>query len=57
MDAYSGKFENCPEIEMLMAAQGGRLIDLETKAVKIDGKQEARGIKLVFPFRFCKKKR
>jgi len=54
MSAYSGKFENCPAVEEL--TRGGKFVDLETKPLRIDGKTDVQGIKLVFPFGYCKKK-
>lgn len=57
MLTYSGEYENCPEVEKLIAEKGKRSIaTLETPSVKIDGAISVQNIKLVFPFASCKKK-
>jgi hypothetical protein len=53
---YSGEYENCPEIEKLIAGKERGLIRLETKPVRIDGTDDVENIRLVFPFASCKEK-
>jgi hypothetical protein len=54
---YSGEYENCPEVEKLIVEKGERgMADLQTKTVRIDGTNNVQNIKLILPFRSCKKR-
>ena len=53
MYAYSGKYVNCPQLEELIKAKGGRVPLIETEPIDLEITADAQGLKLIFPFPYC----
>lgn len=55
MYTYEGEFENCPQLDKLLKANGGRFPDVGTKPMSLEITRDMEDIKLTFPFPNCKK--
>jgi hypothetical protein len=57
MYTYSGEYVNCPRLEELLKAKGGRVPEIETEPIDLEITADAQGLKLIFPFPYCVKAR
>ena len=55
MFTYEGEFENCPQLDKLIRAQGKTIPDVGTKPIPIEITGDMQDIKLTFPFPSCKR--
>jgi hypothetical protein len=55
MYTYEGEYVDCPELDKLLKANGGRVPDLGTKPMSLEITRDMQDIKLTFPFPYCKK--
>lgn len=55
MYTYAGEFINCPQLEKIIKAKGGQMMDVETPAIELEVNRDIQDVKLVFPFPFCAK--
>jgi len=55
MYAYSGKYLNCPQLEKLIEAKGGRVPAIESIPIALEITADLQGVKLIFPFPYCVK--
>jgi len=54
MHTYEGEFENCPQLDKLIRAQGNKS-DVGTKPMPVEITRDMQNIKLTFPFPSCKR--
>src|SRR5688572_6305352 len=54
MHTYEGEFENCPQLDKLIRAQGNKS-DVWTKPMPVEITRDMQNIKLTFPFPSCKR--
>ena len=55
MYTYEGEYVNCPQLDKLLKANGGRVPDVGTKPMPLEITRDIQDIKLTFPFPFCQK--
>lgn len=55
MYTYEGQFENCPQIDKLVRAQGRSVPDIGSKPIPVEITRDMQDIKLTFPSPSCKK--
>ena len=55
MYTYEGEFVNCPQLDKLLKAKGGRVPDVGTKPIPLEITRDMQDIKLTFPFPYCEK--
>jgi len=55
MYAYSGKYLNCPQLEKLIEAKGGRVPAIESIPIALEVTADLQGVNLIFPFPYCVK--
>ncbi len=61
MTTYKSQYINCPQIEKLIQANKGKgtltVTTIETKPIKIEVKDDVRGMVLSFAFPYCQKRK
>src|SRR6185369_17825646 len=55
MYTYEGEYVNCPQLDKLLQAMGGRVPDVGTKPMPLEITRDMQDIKLTFPFPYCNK--
>jgi protocatechuate 3,4-dioxygenase beta subunit len=55
MYTYKGEYENCPQLEKVIKAQGRNVTAVKTRPLGLEINRDIEDIKLVFPFPSCAK--